>query len=98
MKTALKAVDAGLNVFGVAVGSELLETTYLWLGIVLLVINIASLLGKGIIEIVKWYRKSKEDGKITNDELDEASKIVGDTAKGINEEIKDFKQSQKKPN
>ena len=98
MKTALKAVDASLNIFGVAVGGELLETTYLWLGIALLVINIASLLGKGIIEIVKWYRKSKEDGKITNDELDEASKIVGDTAKGINEEIKDFKQSQNKPN
>ena len=56
MKTALKAVDASLNVFGVAVGGELLETTYLWLGIVLLVINIASLLAKGIIEIVKWYR------------------------------------------
>lgn len=97
MKTALKTIDSILNVSGAVVGGELLETTYLWLGIVLLVINIASLLGKGIFELVKWYKKSKADGVITGDELNEASKIVEDTTKNINEEINEFKDSQNKP-
>lgn len=96
MKNAFKIADSILNVSGAVVGGELLETTYLWLGIILLVINIASLLGKGIFELVKWYKKSKADGEITNEELDEASKIVGDTAKGINDEINNFKDSQNK--
>lgn len=95
MKLGLEITETCFNVAGVAVGSELVETTYLWLGVVLLVINILSIVIKGVITFVKWYKKSKADGVITADELDEATKIVDDATSGITNEIDKYNKNKK---
>lgn len=98
MKTGLEITESVFNVFGVAVGSELIETTYLWLGVVLLVINILSLIIKAVISLVKWYKKSKADGHITSDELDEASKLIDEATGNITKEIEEYNKNKKSQN
>lgn len=61
-----------------------------------LIITIVSALFGLIFKIVTWYKKSKEDGKITKEEIEEGIKIVSEGTKEIkdaadkaSEEMKD---------
>ena len=74
------AVGTGLSAIGTATQTnELLQT------ISLVITIIGGLITFIIIPLITWYKKSKEDGKITKDEIKEGIDIV---VKG-GEEIKD---------
>lgn len=48
-----------------------------------------------IIKFIKWYRKSKEDGKIDDKELDELNQIVNEGKEGLTQLQKDLGESEK---
>lgn len=45
-----------------------------------------------IIPLVKWYKKSKEDGKITKEELEEGKQIISDGVNEVKDKIDDIKK------
>lgn len=49
----------------------------------------------GIIPLIKWLKKAKEDGKITKEELDEAKQIIKDTTEQVNS-IKEERKEESK--
>lgn len=44
-----------------------------------------------VIPLITWYKKAKEDGKITKEEIDEATHII---ESGVND-LKDKKEKEK---
>lgn len=56
--------------------------------LILLILGILSSLVSLIYTLWKWYRKAKADGKITEDEIDEAIEIVNDHVKENDNETK----------
>ena len=44
-----------------------------------------------VIPLITWYKKAKEDGKITKEEIDEATHIIEN---GVND-LKDKKEKEK---
>ena len=50
-----------------------------------LILAVVSFTVPRIIRLVKKVRKAKEDGKITNDELDEMGQDVSELADGLND-------------
>ena len=52
-----------------------------------LILAVVSFTVPRIIRLVKKIRKAKEDGKITNDELDEMGQDVSEFADGLNDII-----------
>ena len=83
-KVLLDSVETALNGMGVAVGLAEIETI---LGIILLVVNISILVARGIFKLVSWYKKAKEDGEITKEEIDEGIKIIDETKTEIEENV-----------
>ena len=59
------------------------------LGIVLLVLNIFTILLRAGFKLWGWYKKSKEDGVITKEEIDEAIQIISATKDDIEKGGKD---------
>ena len=49
----------------------------------------------GIIKLVKWWKKAKEDGKIDEQELDELGNILQDGKEGLTQLQKDLESSKK---
>lgn len=47
-----------------------------------------------IIKLVKWYKKSKEDGKIDANEVDELGQIIDQGGKDIKEGIENLKDKK----
>ena len=61
-----------------------------WLTIVSTVITIlGGILTLIIIPLVSWYRRAKEDGKITTDELKEGADIIKNGVEDLKEQNKD---------
>ena len=83
-KAILESVETVLNSAGVAVGLAEIETI---LGIILLVVNISILVGRGIFKLVAWYKKAKEDGEITKEEIEEGIKIIDETKNDIDQNV-----------
>lgn len=73
------------TICGITQTSEVFQLLQLIIGSVSGAITLIYIIAKGVIAIIKWYRKSKEDGIIDNDELDELENIV-DTLKHNEEE------------
>lgn len=48
---------------------------------------IVTLVGVIIIPMIKWYKKAKEDGKITADEVVEGLETLSDGAKELKDQI-----------
>lgn len=48
--------------------------------------------------IWRWYRKSKEDGKITMDEVDELGEIIKDGSDSLTNTIKEVKDNDTRGN
>ena len=83
-KVLLDSVETALNGMGVAVGLAEIETI---LGIILLVVNISILIMRGVFKLVAWYKKSKEDGVITKEEIEEGIKIIDETKSEVEDNI-----------
>ena len=59
------------------------------LEIISLVITIiGGLISFIVVPLVNWYRKSKEDGKITQEEINEGIKIIEEGTEKVKEETK----------
>ena len=61
-------INEALSSVGIALGINVAETSEI-LGLVLLILNIAVLIVSMTFKIINWVKQSKEDGKITDDEL-----------------------------
>lgn len=74
--TVLSAIGTGLQT------NEVLET------ISLIITIIGGLITFIITPLISWYKKSKDDdGKISNDEIQEAVKIITNGSKEIKEQV-----------
>ena len=71
-----------LSSVGIALGIDI-STSKDVLGLVLVILNILVLLISLALKLVTWFKKAKEDGKITKEEIDEAIDIVNDSIKEI---------------
>lgn len=83
----LDLVETASNGLGVVLGISIADIQ-LVLGLIITIINLVFLLTRSVISLVKWFKKASADGKITTEELDEATKIIDDTVKGIEEQTK----------
>lgn len=70
------------TICGIAQTSEVFQLIQVIIGSVSGAITLIYFLVKGVIAIVKWYRKSTEDGVIDNEELDELEHIVSNLREG----------------
>lgn len=75
-----------LSLCGVVLSEQTLENIEHVMSIVCMVIGIAiTIITAVIVPLIKWWKKAKEDGKITKDELQEGI----DIAKGGIDSVKD---------
>ena len=77
-------LNEALSSVGIALGINITETSEI-LGLVLLILNIAVLIVSMTLKIINWVKQSKEDGKITDDEIKDLEKIVTDTTTKIDD-------------
>lgn len=77
-------VETALNGVGVAYGLDNIKTV---LGIIVLSINIVILVTRGVLKFIAWYKKAKEDGEITKEEIEEGLKILDETKKDIDQNV-----------
>lgn len=75
--TALSAVGTAIQV------DEILK--YVSLAITI----IGGIISMIIIPILNWYKKSKEDGKISKEELEEGAKIISDGIDSVKDKTQD---------
>ena len=75
--TALSAVGTAIQV------DEVLK--YVSLAITI----IGGIISMIIIPILNWYKKSKEDGKISKEELEEGVKIISDGIESVKDKTQD---------
>ena len=71
------------TICGIAQTSDIFQLIQVIVGSVSGAITLIYFMVKVVITIVKWYKKSKEDGKIDNDELDELENIVDNMREGL---------------
>ena len=76
------AVETALNGAGVVFGIANIQEV---LGVILLSLNILLLVVRFVLRIIKWYKKSKTDGVITPEEIDEAIQIANATKEEIDD-------------
>lgn len=87
-----------LNVLGSA--AAVAFTTMSWTEVNIILSSIASALAILISIctlcslIVRWFKKSTEDGKITKDEIEEGLHILEDGAKTIKSKLEEAKEKQ----
>lgn len=80
------AVGTSTSAIGTALQpNQVLQTISLVLTIIGTIITIASAL-------YMWFKKAKEDGKITKDEIEEGAKIIQDGIKDIKDALDDKKK------
>lgn len=68
------------TICGITQTNELFQRIQIIVGIISGVMAALYYGSKFLIKLVKWFKKAKKDGKITDEELDELDKIV-DTIK-----------------
>lgn len=87
-------INEVLSTAGIILGVDISLTKDI-LGIVLVSLNILVLIISLCLKLLAWWKKAKEDGKITEDEIQEGIDIINDSLKDIN---KEDKQPQKGEN
>ena len=45
-----------------------------------------------VIPLITWWKRAKEDGQITKEEIDEATQIIQSGVEGLNDKTKDKKE------
>ena len=82
-----------LSAMGVALSESQLDQiehiTAIVCMVVGLLITIVSSVG---IPLYKWWKKAKEDGKITSEEIKEAEEIIKTGSESVKDKIKDSKR------
>ena len=73
-----------LSSIGTILGIDIITTKEV-LGIVLIVVNIVVLIVSLMLKLITWYKEAKKDGKITEDEINEAIDIVNSGIEDIKE-------------
>ena len=83
----------GSGFFGAVLSSKIEST----LGIVLTIVSILSILIGVISKVISWFRKAKEDGKITKEELLELITSIDPkgTKKELTEKVFELKEKVK---
>ena len=84
-------IETAVNVAGVGVGISMIKDI---LGVVILSLNAVILLIKGVLWIIKWWKKASKDGKITEDEIQELMAGAEEAKKYI-EELNEDVQEEK---
>ena len=78
------------SVFGVVLSSEQLESVESITSIVCMILGILiTIISAFIIPLIKWWEKAKKDGKIDDEEIDEAIKILEDGTEELKEQRKE---------
>ena len=77
-------INEVLSTAGIILGVDISLTKDI-LGIVLVILNILVLIISLCLKILAWWKKAKEDGKITEDEIQEGIDIINDSLKDIKE-------------
>lgn len=62
--------------------------------IISLVLSIAISVLIIVSKIISWYKKAKEDGKITSDEINEGIDIMTDGLESLNDKLKDKEEKK----
>lgn len=78
---------AGVILSGVGAGLSLEQLQQIISIICTCIGAIIVLITSVIIPLVKWYKKSKEDGKITKEELEEGKEIISNGVKTIKDSL-----------
>lgn len=84
-------IETVVNVAGVGVGISMIKDI---LGVVILSLNALILLIKGVLWLIKWWKKASKDGKITEDEIQELMAGAEEAKKYI-EELNEDVQEEK---
>lgn len=79
-----------ISIMGVSLTAQQVESI---VSIVCMITGLLITIISGIaIPLYKWWKRAKEDGKITSEEIDEAVKIIEDGTDKINSHINDSKK------
>lgn len=78
---------AGVILSGVGAGLSLEQLQQIISIICTCIGAIIVLITSVIIPLVKWYKKSKEDGKITKEELEEGKEIISNGVETIKDSL-----------
>lgn len=78
-----------------AIGTAL-QTEQVLRIIALVITLIGAILTYIIMPLINWYKKAKEDGKITKEELKEGTKIIIDGSQSVKDKIEETKQLDKR--
>ena len=80
-----------LSIIGVALTQEQLESVESITAIICMVVGLLiTIVSSIIIPLIKWWKKAKADGKITDEEIQEGVEIIEN---GVNE-LKDKKEDK----
>lgn len=77
-----------LSGIGIALGIDI-ATTKDFLGLILVGANILVLIISLVLKMIDWFKKAKEDGKITKDEVKEGVDIVNSGIEDINKQLEE---------
>lgn len=80
-------INEVLSGVGLTIGIDLASSKEI-LGLILVILNIIVLVVSMVLKIITWFKKAKEDGQITKDELEELQGIVDETSKQIDDHRK----------
>ena len=88
-KTLIGLLGSAISSMGLVISTEQLEQI---ISIICSVIGVIIVIVSSIIiPLIQWHKKAKEDGKISQEELEEAQKIISN---GV-EEVKDVIDKKK---
>lgn len=95
MNTNLKELVGGMCGTGLSAIGTITQTNEVLQTISLIVTILGAVISCIVIPVVNWYRKAKEDGKITADEISEGINIVGDGITKIDDALDKTKKGDK---
>lgn len=95
-KSLFSMIGNAISVVGLALTPQELDNIEHITAIICMIVGLLiTIVCSIIIPLIKWWKKAKEDGKITKDEIDEFGQIVGDGVKDIKEHLDSGKDSKK---
>ena len=84
-----------LSILGVALTQEQLESVESITAIICMVIGLLiTIISSIIIPLVKWWKKTKADGKITDEEIQEGVDIIHNGIKDLKDKTEDKEEKK----
>ena len=81
--TALSSAGAGISLEQM---DRILSIVCSAVGVIITIVSCL------IIPLIRWYKKAKEDGKISKEELEEGKEIINNGVKEIKDSVEDTKK------